>query len=63
MVGVVCCKARKGVGRLRPSWITAQYQGDESHRFLHSSAVAKRRIKAREQARRIDKQPPPEADR
>ncbi len=36
--------------------------GNESHRFLHSSAVAKKRIKAREQARRADKQPPPEAD-
>jgi DNA replication protein DnaC len=36
--------------------------GNESHRFLHSSAVARKRIKAREQARRADKQPPPEAD-
>ena len=36
--------------------------GNESHRFLHSSAVAKKRIKAREQARKADKQPPPEAD-
>jgi DNA replication protein DnaC len=36
--------------------------GNESHRFLHSTAVAKKRIKAREQARRADKQPPPEAD-
>ena len=36
--------------------------GNESHRFLHSSAVAKKRIKAREQARRTDKQPAPEAD-
>jgi len=36
--------------------------GNESHRFLHSSAVAKKRIKAREQARRTDKQPPPAAD-
>jgi len=36
--------------------------GNESHRFLHSSAVAKKRIKAREQARRADKHPPPEAD-
>jgi DNA replication protein DnaC len=34
--------------------------GNESHRFLHSSAVAKKRIKAREQARRADKQPPSE---
>jgi hypothetical protein len=33
--------------------------GNESHRFLHSSAVAKKRIKAREQARKADKQPPP----
>jgi DNA replication protein DnaC len=31
--------------------------GNESHRFLHSSAVAKKRIKAREQARRSDKEP------
>jgi len=36
--------------------------GNDSHRFLHSTAVAKKRIKAREQARRTDKQPPPEAD-
>ena len=36
--------------------------GNESHRFLHSSAVAKKRIKAREQARKADKQPPPELD-
>ena len=36
--------------------------GNESHRFLYSSAVAKKRIKAREQARRADKHPPPEAD-
>ena len=36
--------------------------GNESHRFLHSSAVAKKRIKAREQARRVDKQPAPEAE-
>jgi DNA replication protein DnaC len=35
--------------------------GNESHRFLHSTAVAKKRIKAREQARRADKQPPHEA--
>jgi hypothetical protein len=34
--------------------------GNESHRFLHSSAVAKKRIKAREHARRADKQTPPE---
>lgn len=34
---------------------------NKSHRFLHSSAVAKKRIKTREQARRGDKQPPPEA--
>ena len=34
--------------------------GNESYRFLHSTAVAKKRIKAREQARRTDKQPPPE---
>ena len=36
--------------------------GNESYRFLHSTAVAKKRIKARKQARRADKQPPPEAD-
>ena len=36
--------------------------GNDSHRFLHSTAVAKKRIKAREQARRTDKPPPPEAD-
>ena len=36
--------------------------GNESYRFLHSTAVAKRRINAREQARRADKQPSPEAD-
>ena len=36
--------------------------GNESYRFLHSTAVAKKRIKAREQARRADKQPPAEAD-
>ena len=36
--------------------------GNESYRFLHSTAVAKKRIQAREQARRADKQPPPEAD-
>lgn len=35
--------------------------GNESHRFLHSSAVAKKRIKAREQARKhVDA--PPRAD-
>ena len=34
--------------------------GNESYRFLHSTAVAKKRIKAREQARRNDKQRPPE---
>jgi len=32
--------------------------GNESHRFLHSSAVAKKRIKTREQMRRTDTQPP-----
>ena len=36
--------------------------GNESYRFMHSSAVAKKRIKAREQARRTDKQPPPEVE-
>jgi DNA replication protein DnaC len=36
--------------------------GNESHRFLHSTAVAKKRIKAREQARRTDKLPLPDAD-
>ena len=34
--------------------------GNESHRFLYSSAVAKKRIRAREHVRRVDKQPPPE---
>ena len=36
--------------------------GNESYLFLHSTAVAKKRIKAREQARRADKQLPPEVD-
>jgi len=36
--------------------------GNESHRVLHSSAVAKKRTKAREQARKTGKQPPPEVD-
>jgi DNA replication protein DnaC len=36
--------------------------GNESYRFLHSTAVAKKRIKAREQARKADKQTPPQAD-
>jgi hypothetical protein len=36
--------------------------GNESHRFLHSSAIAKKRIKAREQTRRADKQSTNEAD-
>ena len=35
--------------------------GNESHRFLHSSAVAKKRIKAREQARKGN-QPEPSQD-
>lgn len=34
--------------------------GNESHRFLHSSKEAKKRIKAREQARRSDKAQPSE---
>ena len=34
--------------------------GNESYRFRHSSATAKRRIKAREQTRRT--KPAPEAD-
>jgi hypothetical protein len=34
--------------------------GNDSHRFLHSTAVAKKRIKARGQARST--QPQPEAD-
>ena len=34
--------------------------GNESHRFLHSSAVAKKRIKAREQARKGGKAEPGE---
>ena len=32
--------------------------GNESYRFLHSTAVAKKRIKAREQARKSAKQEP-----
>jgi hypothetical protein len=32
--------------------------GNESHRFLHSSAVAKKKIKAREQARKGTKPEP-----
>ena len=36
--------------------------GNESLRFLHGTAVAKKRIKAREQARRADKHPPLEAE-
>jgi DNA replication protein DnaC len=36
--------------------------GNESYRFLHSTAVAKKRIKAREQARKADKHTLPEAD-
>ena len=36
--------------------------GDESYRVLRSTAVAKKRIKAREQARRTDKQQPLEAN-
>jgi DNA replication protein DnaC len=36
--------------------------GNESCRFLHSTAVAKKRIKAREQARKADKHTLPEAD-
>ena len=34
--------------------------GNDSHRFLHSSAVAKKRIKAREQARKGAKAEPAE---
>lgn len=36
--------------------------GNESYRLLQSTAAAKKRVKAREQARRADKQPPREAD-
>ena len=36
--------------------------GNESYRFLHSTAVARKRIKAREQARKAEKRPPPEVD-
>ena len=32
--------------------------GNESHRYLHSSGVAKKRIKAREQARKTDEPHP-----
>jgi hypothetical protein len=35
--------------------------GNESHRFLHSTAVAKKRIKAREQARKGAKTEPSDA--
>jgi hypothetical protein len=28
--------------------------GNESHRFMHSTAVAKKRIKAREQAKKAE---------
>ena len=34
--------------------------GNDSHRFLHSSAVAKKRIKAREQDKRATPKAPPE---
>src|SRR5271165_5731773 len=34
--------------------------GNESHRFLHSSAVAKKRIKAREQSRKVEKAEQPD---
>jgi len=34
--------------------------GNDSHRFLHSSAVAKKRIKAREQDKRVTPKAPPE---
>ena len=34
--------------------------GNDSHRFLHSSDVAKKRIKAREQARKSSKPEPPQ---
>ena len=33
--------------------------GNESHRFLHSSAVAKSRIKSREHAKRAETTPKP----
>jgi DNA replication protein DnaC len=36
--------------------------GNESHRFLHSSATARKRIKAREAARKTDGQPIPADD-
>jgi DNA replication protein DnaC len=35
--------------------------GNDSHRFLHSTAVAKKRIKAREQSRRVPEPKGPEA--
>jgi DNA replication protein DnaC len=34
--------------------------GNDSHRFLHSSAMAKKRIKTREQDKRATPKPPPE---
>lgn len=49
------------LGRLRHHRHSVEI-GNGSHRLLHSSAVAKKRIKAREQARQADKQPPPEAN-
>ena len=36
--------------------------GNESYRFLRSTAVAKKRVEARGQGRQIEKSPPPEAD-
>ena len=36
--------------------------GNESYRFLHSTAVAKKRIKAREQARKGSKPEAPQDD-
>ena len=56
-------KACSGGLRYRPTMSSSSHchiveTGNESHRFLHSSAVAKKRIKAREQARRADKNPP-----
>ena len=51
------CSARKASSPSRMATIAAV-----NYRFLHSTAVAKKRIKAREQARRADKQQPSEAD-
>ena len=47
--------------RLTPHDHTVQW-GHESHHFLYRSAVAKSRIMACAQTRRVDKQPHPETN-